>query len=406
MNYLLLFSFKSMNFNSNINEVSDPSDWDNCKLPSLSNLDSFLRCQICKDFLNAPVLTSCGHVFCSICIRRTISNSNKCPLCLEETYESSLRKVLILDNIVKWFNNNRNDLLKNLSIDLVNDSQNDSSSDISVISELNGNGNVNVNGNEGKKEKEEVQDNLVECPICGVFMTPDEIQGKHIDQCLKNPNGSTNRNTKRTTSRSFFKNSSSSDESTTPKNTKKRQINIQLQPNSIKRKHRIPNLDTSISTNKLKEKLNYYKLPINGKRNELEQRMKEFINLYNANLDSINPVSDISLISKLKKWESLINNNIQTQNNNNIHSDTNSNNSSANSSPPITFDKETIKRHQNEHKSWNKKNKNHYEDLIKIARMNMQKQKSKQLINNEDNNNNKHHIDDDELSDIDTELIT
>lgn len=83
--------------------------------------------------------------------------------------------------------------------------------------------------------------------------------------------------------------------------------------------------------------------------------MKEFINLYNANPDSINPVSDISLISKLKKWESLINNNIHTQNNNNIHSDTNSNNSSANSSPPITFDKETIKRHQNEHKSWNKK---------------------------------------------------
>ena len=143
-----------MNFNSNINEVSDPSDWDNCKLPSLSNLDSLLRCQICKDFLNAPVLTNCGHVFCSICIRRTISNSNKCPLCLEETYESSLRKVLILDNIVKWFNNNRNDLLKNLSIDLVNDSQNDSSSDISVISELNGNVNEDVNVNEGKKEKE------------------------------------------------------------------------------------------------------------------------------------------------------------------------------------------------------------------------------------------------------------
>ncbi|KAG7844156.1 hypothetical protein KL941_004105 [Ogataea angusta] len=98
-------------FTDPLDSITDPSDWADTSFPNLSKLDSLLRCHICKDFLRAPVLTSCDHVFCSVCIRRSLESDKKCPLCHEETYESKLRKVLLLDEISTWFTRNRPELL-------------------------------------------------------------------------------------------------------------------------------------------------------------------------------------------------------------------------------------------------------------------------------------------------------
>ncbi|CEL99546.1 unnamed protein product [Vitrella brassicaformis CCMP3155] len=55
-------------------------------------LEQQLRCQICQQYMEAPVSLKCGHVFCSLCIRRTIVNgSAKCPFCQQPAKTSDLR---------------------------------------------------------------------------------------------------------------------------------------------------------------------------------------------------------------------------------------------------------------------------------------------------------------------------
>jgi E3 ubiquitin-protein ligase RAD18 len=365
-------------------EVSDPSDWNETKFPNFGDFDSYLRCQICKEFLKAPVLTTCGHVFCSICIRRTISETNKCPVCLDETYESSLRKVLLLDNIINWYTINRSALIQNLQIDHVIDSQDDEQSDInSEIEEIISSDPSSIDmisSIDSKRNPKQTSENLAECPVCEKFMTLDELQNSHIDECLKNSNKSDKFSRHSKTLEGFFNASHFSDKNDITNtnnnnnhNQKNSIKNIQLQSRFFKNKQRLPNLDTSLSTAKLKEKMNLLNIPINGTRTQLEHRMKEFINLYNANLDSINPVNDLILVDRLKKWESLIYNKTLNSNNNN-----------RTNSPPINYDEQTIKRQKIDHVSWNNKNKNHYAELIKIARNNMHKQKSKEKLQKEE----------------------
>jgi E3 ubiquitin-protein ligase RAD18 len=84
-------------------EITESTDWKATKLPSLEQLDFSLRCQICKEFLTAPLLTSCGHSFCSLCIRRTIPHKSECPVCRTQQSEGSLRKNPALEDVVQAF---------------------------------------------------------------------------------------------------------------------------------------------------------------------------------------------------------------------------------------------------------------------------------------------------------------
>ncbi|KAJ8908935.1 hypothetical protein NDN08_005635 [Rhodosorus marinus] len=48
----------------------------------MNRLESSLKCAICKEFLETPMmLKDCFHVYCSICIRRWYQKSDKCPSC-------------------------------------------------------------------------------------------------------------------------------------------------------------------------------------------------------------------------------------------------------------------------------------------------------------------------------------
>lgn len=53
---------KLMDFGA-FDDVTDPSDF---STENLQKLDSSLRCTICKDFYDAPVMLHCGHTFCSL----------------------------------------------------------------------------------------------------------------------------------------------------------------------------------------------------------------------------------------------------------------------------------------------------------------------------------------------------
>lgn len=93
-------------------DVADSTDWLSTSLPGLSALESALRCQVCKDFYETPMITSCSHTFCSLCIRRALSNENKCPLCRASEQEIRLRSNWSMEEAVESFKKARPSVLE------------------------------------------------------------------------------------------------------------------------------------------------------------------------------------------------------------------------------------------------------------------------------------------------------
>jgi len=88
-------------------EVTDSTDWLSTPLASFAPLDSALRCQVCKDFYNTPMITSCSHTFCSLCIRRCLSTDGKCPTCRSDDQPSKLRRNWTVQELVDAFSHAR-----------------------------------------------------------------------------------------------------------------------------------------------------------------------------------------------------------------------------------------------------------------------------------------------------------
>ena len=56
-------------------DVQDPTDFPpSSTAPGLRALDSALRCNICQELYEAPVVLACGHCFCSL-VRVTVTIS-------------------------------------------------------------------------------------------------------------------------------------------------------------------------------------------------------------------------------------------------------------------------------------------------------------------------------------------
>jgi E3 ubiquitin-protein ligase RAD18 len=56
-------------------DVQDPTDFPpSSTAPGLRALDSALRCNICQELYEAPVVLTCGHCFCSL-VRVTVITS-------------------------------------------------------------------------------------------------------------------------------------------------------------------------------------------------------------------------------------------------------------------------------------------------------------------------------------------
>jgi len=88
-------------------EVSDPSDWLKTPIKQLAAVEAALRCQVCKDFFDTPMITSCSHTFCSLCIRRCLTNDGKCPTCRTADQELRLRRNWALEETVQAFKDAR-----------------------------------------------------------------------------------------------------------------------------------------------------------------------------------------------------------------------------------------------------------------------------------------------------------
>lgn len=99
-------------FKSEAFDVPDSTDWLGTPLAGLMAVEQAFRCHVCKDFYNSPMLTSCNHTFCSICIRRSLSVDGKCPLCRALDQESKLRGNWALREAVDAFVSSRDALLR------------------------------------------------------------------------------------------------------------------------------------------------------------------------------------------------------------------------------------------------------------------------------------------------------
>ncbi|KAI3370121.1 hypothetical protein L3Q82_024912 [Scortum barcoo] len=82
------------------------------QLACLKNVDALLRCPICFDFLNISMMTKCSHNFCSLCIRKFLSYKLQCPVCNTEATEQDLRNNRLLDDLVVNFQAARQQLSK------------------------------------------------------------------------------------------------------------------------------------------------------------------------------------------------------------------------------------------------------------------------------------------------------
>ncbi|KAH7411271.1 hypothetical protein BKA64DRAFT_377494 [Cadophora sp. MPI-SDFR-AT-0126] len=93
-------------------EITDSTDWLETPLRALAGVDSALRCQVCKDFYTTPMITSCSHTFCSLCIRRCLNNDGKCPACRTQDQELKLRFNGAMQDLVEAFTKARPEVLE------------------------------------------------------------------------------------------------------------------------------------------------------------------------------------------------------------------------------------------------------------------------------------------------------
>lgn len=93
-------------------DIPDSTDWLDTPLSLLAPLEASLRCQVCKDWFDNPVITSCSHTFCSLCIRRCLSTEGKCPTCRSSDQILKLRRNWAVQEFVETFQRARASVLE------------------------------------------------------------------------------------------------------------------------------------------------------------------------------------------------------------------------------------------------------------------------------------------------------
>lgn len=303
--------------------VSDSTDWLPTPLSSIAPLESSLRCQVCKDFFNTPMITTCSHTFCSLCIRRYLSQEGRCPACRQNDSESKLRRNWVVEELVTNFKDSRKSLLdfarhaieteetvaaqrpkKRRKVeadfsahqmptrstrsqarkDSVRPSQESSHRDEEIAdseSEYENEPERSAHFSESiMKPNPEPNDGLIACPGCGRRMKEAAVF-THLDTCV----------------------SSTGDTSPPPSTTKPASI-AYTQPSSTSQKERLPTLAYSmLNDNALRKKLKELGISNQGPKLLMQKRHTEWVNLWNANSDSRTPRSKRDLLKELEIWE-------------------------------------------------------------------------------------------------------
>ncbi|POR32350.1 Postreplication repair E3 ubiquitin-protein ligase rad18 [Tolypocladium paradoxum] len=292
-----------------VDDVPDSTDWLSTPLSGLAAVEAALRCQVCKDFYKTPMVTSCSHTFCSLCIRRALSNDGKCPLCRAPEQELKLRSNWSMEETAEAFSKARPAALhlartvlsgnrspkrnadaqeslethvaskpKRLrtSARLIKNRAETTASPMALQPEEDV---VEASDDDG----EYVQDNpdgLVPCPVCQRTMKAWQVF-RHLEACP----------------------GTSSGEDASKSNNAAPALG-QSQRRQDKALERLPALSYSmLKEQALRKKMAELGISSQGPRGLLEKRHKEWITLWNANCDAARPKRRSELLQDLDIWE-------------------------------------------------------------------------------------------------------
>ncbi|KAJ5366403.1 DNA repair protein (RadR) [Penicillium brevicompactum] len=297
-------------------EISDPTQWLETPLSLLAPLESALRCQVCKEFFNNPVITSCCHTFCSLCIRRCLSAEGKCPACRSPDQELKLRRNWAVQELVDAFQTARPSVL-DFSRETTQLAQAEEQAGeplhkkrkVTQVEEHVQTSETSSQGRRTRSQRHQLQaeespafdtspqviedsqdedeyvpdDGLVACPICNRKMKEEAVfPHLNVHQEGESPK-------KPPPAPSSFG-------------------SLRAPPKSLvlsgKPVERIPAINYSIlKENALRKKLSDLGIPNWGPKQLLHRRHTEWMNLWNANCDSKIPKSKRELLQELDVWE-------------------------------------------------------------------------------------------------------
>lgn len=313
-------------------EFADSTDWLPTPLAALAPLESSLRCQVCKDFFTTPMMTSCSHTFCSLCIRRYLSQEGRCPACRESDQEVKLRRNWVLEELVANFTASRKGLLafarsaaekqeeddavearrpkkrrkvegnasngverrstRSQSKRMTSGGSQPSMPPTPEVIEDSEEGSVYEDIEELKTPRgahgaREPNDGRVACPCCHRRMKENLINS-HLDKCILGD------------SHTPVEDSSSP----APPHLAPPGTIAYTQKKPSKQNERLPFINYSLLTdNALRKKLRDLGIPNHGSKELMRRRHTEWVNLWNANCDSTNPVTKRQLLQELRVWE-------------------------------------------------------------------------------------------------------
>ncbi|KAL8972599.1 MAG: hypothetical protein Q9183_000457 [Haloplaca sp. 2 TL-2023] len=292
-------------------DVADPSDWLNSSIPKVAPVESALRCQVCKDFFDTPMITSCSHTFCSLCIRRCLTSDGRCPVCRSRDQELRLRRNWTVEELVDAYQAARPSLslLATLSPEKPRarksrgkrklddtDFEDDAiespvaaqrtktmSQSRQQVEDSTGAGLESPSSHGVTSTKPNVKhpdDGLAACPICSQRMK-EEAVFLHLDTHNATPVPVTARG-RRSPSVEMIRD---------------------LRPKT-KPPERLPQMNYSLMKDSaLRKKLSELGIPNTGSRNLLTRRHAEWVNIVNANADSSRPKSKREMLRELETWD-------------------------------------------------------------------------------------------------------
>ncbi|KAL8891207.1 MAG: hypothetical protein Q9215_001721 [Flavoplaca cf. flavocitrina] len=293
-------------------DIADPSDWLKTTVPKLAPVESALRCQVCKDFFDTPMITSCSHTFCSLCIRRCLTNDGKCPVCRTSDQELRLRRNWTVQEVVEAFQAVRPSLssfatrgIGNFEIESprskrkLDDTDFDEDTDEPKVAiqrrktrsqdkqQPDGEKYLTAQAADEESQAENTGDDngngSAACPICGQRMK-EEAVFLHLDT------------------------HNEPDRQPSPNSRKLRRAPsvevVGTSRRNIKPPERLPQLNYSLMKDvALRKKLSELGIPSTGPRSLLIRRHAEWINVVNANADSSRPKSKREMLRELDIWD-------------------------------------------------------------------------------------------------------
>ncbi|KAL6915885.1 hypothetical protein ACHAP8_005398 [Fusarium lateritium] len=289
--------------------VPDSTDWLATPLSALAAVEGALRCQVCKDFYKTPMITSCSHTFCSLCIRRALLNDGKCPLCRATDQENKLRSNWSLEEAVQAFVSARSDTLE---LARKGNSQNTTTkrkatsdnhdpgnspggkrlrsssrlqstrSSTRQTQQMRYDETIEVADSDSEGDdvyQPQPDDGLVACPVCQDRMKDWQVF-THLERCT-GPKPKPQRTVSGVSSSIY---------------------NQQRQP--TKAPDRLPTINyTMFRDQALRKKMTDLGIPNQGPRTLLERRHKEWMTIWNSNCDAARPRTRQELLRDLDVWE-------------------------------------------------------------------------------------------------------